>query len=64
MKTSSNGLPGDATDDHARFMSATVSTDGAAVRVACLYLPNGNPVNTEKYHIQNQMDGSAFSLLP
>jgi exodeoxyribonuclease III len=39
------GLPGDAADEQARWIEATV--DG--VRVASLYLPNGNPVGTEKF---------------
>ncbi|MFL9825900.1 exodeoxyribonuclease III [Rhodoplanes sp. SY1] len=44
------GLPGDPDDDHARFIEGVVSTEaGGVVRVACLYLPNGNPVGTEKY---------------
>jgi exodeoxyribonuclease III len=42
------GLRGDDSDDHARFMEATISTPGGAVRVASIYLPNGNPVS-EKY---------------
>jgi len=45
----SNGLPGDHTDDHARFIEAVVSTAEGAVRVASIYLPNGNPPDTEKY---------------
>ena len=44
-----SGLPGDASDDHARFIEATVSTADGALRVASIYLPNGNPVNTDKY---------------
>lgn len=43
------GLPGDDTDDHARFIEATISTRGEPVRVASLYLPNGNPTDTPKY---------------
>src|SRR6476619_2808769 len=43
------GLPGDDEDDNARFMEATVSTPSGAVRVASIYLPNGNPANTDKY---------------
>lgn len=39
------GLPGDADDDHARYIEATI----AGIRVASIYLPNGNPVETEKY---------------
>lgn len=42
-------LPGDDDDDHARFMEASVSSTRGAVRVACLYLPNGNPPDTDKY---------------
>jgi exodeoxyribonuclease-3 len=42
-------LPGDTEDDHARFIEAQVSTAAGAVRIASLYLPNGNPVATEKY---------------
>jgi exodeoxyribonuclease-3 len=45
----SNGLPGDATDDHARFIEGVVSTAQGALRVASIYLPNGNPPETEKY---------------
>jgi exodeoxyribonuclease-3 len=42
-------LPGDADDDHARFLEATVSTAHGALRVASIYLPNGNPPDTDKY---------------
>jgi exodeoxyribonuclease-3 len=42
-------LPGDAGDDHARFIEAQVSLEGGVVRVASIYLPNGNPIGTEKY---------------
>ena len=43
------GLPGDHDDDHARFIEAVVSTANGAMRVASIYLPNGNPPDTEKY---------------
>ena len=43
------GLPGDADDVQARYLDTVVSTDGAALRVICIYLPNGNPVDSEKY---------------
>jgi exodeoxyribonuclease-3 len=43
------GLPGDDSDDHARFIEATVSTAHGVVRIASIYLPNGNPPDTEKY---------------
>jgi len=42
-------LPGDNEDDHARFIEAQVSTPRGVVRVASIYLPNGNPIGTEKY---------------
>jgi exodeoxyribonuclease-3 len=42
-------LPGDDEDVHARFIEGVVSLKSGVVRVACLYLPNGNPVDTEKY---------------
>ena len=44
-----NGLPGDTNDDHARFIEAVVSTAQGALRIASIYLPNGNPPDTEKY---------------
>lgn len=37
------GLPGDEADEQARFMEAVFSTEKGALRVCCLYLPNGNP---------------------
>ncbi|MDO8902776.1 MAG: exodeoxyribonuclease III [Phenylobacterium sp.] len=42
------GLPGDDADDQARYIEAVVSGP-RPVRVASIYLPNGNPVTTEKY---------------
>ncbi|HEY3695020.1 exodeoxyribonuclease III [Phenylobacterium sp.] len=44
----SRGLPGDDADDHARYIEAVISGP-QPVRVACIYLPNGNPVGTEKF---------------
>ena len=43
------GLPGDDGDDHARYLEATFGPPGAEVRVASIYLPNGNPSDTEKF---------------
>lgn len=43
------GLPGDETDEQARFIEGVFSTSKGALRVASLYLPNGNPVGTEKF---------------
>lgn len=42
------GLPGDEADGQARWIEATV-TGMRPVRVACLYLPNGNPAPGPKY---------------
>jgi exodeoxyribonuclease III len=42
-------LPGDDADDHARFIEAVVSTKAGTARVASIYLPNGNPPDTDKY---------------
>ena len=39
------GLPGDDGDPQARYLEATIGD----LRVASIYLPNGNPVGTEKY---------------
>src|SRR5262249_14752243 len=42
-------LPGDPADDHARFIEAAGATKSGTLRVAAIYLPNGNPTNTDKY---------------
>ena len=38
-------LPGDATDAQARYLEAVIGS----VRVASIYLPNGNPIDTDKF---------------
>jgi exodeoxyribonuclease-3 len=42
------GLPGDVSDEQARWIEATVVGE-RAVRICGLYLPNGNPVPGPKY---------------
>jgi len=42
-------LAGDETDDQSRFLEGVVSLKRGVLRVACLYLPNGNPPDTDKY---------------
>ena len=42
------GLPGDDGDDHARYLEAVIGGE-RPIRVACIYLPNGNPIGTEKF---------------
>jgi exodeoxyribonuclease-3 len=39
------GLPGDKADEQSRYIEATVE----GMRIASIYLPNGNPVDSEKY---------------
>ncbi len=43
------GLPGDPDDVQARFIEARVPGGASAFYVASIYLPNGNPVDSEKY---------------
>ena len=43
------GLPGDDEDQHARWIEASIAGGDRMVRVVSLYLPNGNPVGTEKF---------------
>jgi exodeoxyribonuclease III len=40
-----HALPGGDNDDHARYIEATVGD----LRVASIYLPNGNPIDTPKF---------------
>ncbi|MEO0328100.1 MAG: exodeoxyribonuclease III [Pseudomonadota bacterium] len=48
-----SGLPmlsdNDAMDEQARFLEGHFSVGGKALSVVSLYLPNGNPVDSEKY---------------
>jgi exodeoxyribonuclease-3 len=45
METVSTTLPGDETDSHARFLETII----AGTRIVDIYLPNGNPVGTDKF---------------
>jgi exodeoxyribonuclease-3 len=45
----SRGLPGNDADAQARWIEAVVSVPSGALRVVSLYLPNGNPIGTDKY---------------
>src|SRR5690606_26933381 len=42
------GLDGDNGDVQSRYIEATVTDGSLSVRVASIYLPNGNPIGTEK----------------
>lgn len=43
------GLPGDDGDAQARYIEALIPFGRGTVRVCNLYLPNGNPIGTEKF---------------
>ena len=67
------GLPGEDDDTQARYIEAVIMGDKAPVRVASIYLPNGNPVIdegeiTEKYQYKlrwlARLKRRAESLLP
>lgn len=42
-------LPGGDGDEQARYIEAVAETDAGVLRVASIYLPNGNPVDTDKF---------------
>ena len=43
------GLPGDDADVQSRYIEAVVTAGQGVVRIGGLYLPNGNPIGTEKF---------------
>ncbi|WAJ31135.1 exodeoxyribonuclease III [Antarcticirhabdus aurantiaca] len=43
------GLPGGEGDEQSRYIEGLWRINGKPLRVASIYLPNGNPVGTEKY---------------
>src|SRR6202789_127792 len=45
IETVSTTLAGDETDSHARYLEMTIE----GIRVVNIYLPNGNPIGTEKF---------------
>jgi exodeoxyribonuclease III len=61
------GLPGDDEDAQSRYIEAEIPTDTGAVRVASIYLPNGNPPLTDKYDYKlawmERLTAHAASLL-
>lgn len=64
LEDTRRGLPGDPSDDQARYIEAVV---GGGVRVASLYLPNGNPAPGAKYDYKlawmERLHGHAADLL-
>lgn len=63
IEVEQTALPGDDTDEQARYVEAVIG----AVRVASIYLPNGNPIGTEKFSYKlgwmDRMIAHARSLL-
>ncbi len=49
IEESTNTLPGDDLDDQARYIETVLGTDTGPVRVASIYLPNGNPKDGGKF---------------
>jgi exodeoxyribonuclease-3 len=49
MEDVSRGLPGGDGDEQSRYMEATILEGKLTVRFATLYLPNGNPIGSEKF---------------
>ena len=47
-------LPGDEEDVQARYLEAVISGPNGPVRVASIYLPNGNPVKEENGELSNK----------
>lgn len=43
------GLPGDPDDVQARYIEGVVSVPSGVVRVVNIYLPNGNPTDSDKF---------------
>jgi exodeoxyribonuclease III len=43
------GLPGDASDSQARYLEVLISFPRGVVRIGNLYLPNGNPIGSDKF---------------
>ena len=43
------GLPGETDDAQSRYIEGVFSVGSRAIRVASIYLPNGNPLGTEKF---------------
>jgi exodeoxyribonuclease-3 len=60
-------LPGDNADVQSRYLEAVVPLGKGVARVATIYLPNGNPPETEKYAYKlawmDRLSGHARSLL-
>lgn len=63
----SRGLPGNDEDGQARYIEGVFSVGGQAIRVVSLYLPNGNPVDSDKFPYKlgwmDRLESRAAALL-
>ena len=63
----STGLPGDESDEQARWIEATAPGEDGVVKICGLYLPNGNPAPGDKYDYKldwmRRLEDHAASLL-
>lgn len=62
------GLPGEPEDEQSRYIEALIPSEhGGLVRVASIYLPNGNPIGTDKFAYKcrwmNRLETHARRLL-
>ena len=67
MEDIKDRLPGDDTDEQARYIEAWIDSGSSGIRVASIYLPNGNPTDSPKYPYKlgwmDRLDSHADSLL-
>ncbi len=49
LETVARCLPGDEADAQARYIEAVTKTAAGVLRVASIYLPNGNPIGSDKF---------------
>ncbi len=49
IEVEATSLPGDEGDEQARYIEAVIDSGARPIRVASIYLPNGNPTDTEKF---------------
>jgi exodeoxyribonuclease-3 len=47
LEVAERALPGDNGDDHARYIEGVTTAKAGTLRVASLYLPNGNPIGSD-----------------
>lgn len=49
VEITARALPGDESDEQARYIEGRIATREGPLTVGGLYLPNGNPITTEKF---------------